>query len=79
MSKGKEHDGGGVGGGGGYFSRVKKWNRLSSHRSLEMMLTSESFTRRDVQLLLIGMASNEDGYEVAWDFIRQNWEEVVSM
>ncbi|XP_071788055.1 aminopeptidase N-like [Asterias amurensis] len=38
-----------------------------------------TFSAKDTELILMGLAENPDGYEIAWDFIRNNWEEVYTM
>ncbi|XP_038058008.1 aminopeptidase N-like [Patiria miniata] len=52
------------------------------HSRLQRYLQSmfdPSFSRNDAALMLVGVAENPDGYEVAWDFVRNNWEEVRRM
>ncbi|XP_022104256.1 aminopeptidase N-like [Acanthaster planci] len=46
---------------------------------LQSMMDSNTFSRRDVEIILMGVAENPDGYEVAWDFLRNNWGTVSKM
>ncbi|XP_038058558.1 uncharacterized protein LOC119729837 [Patiria miniata] len=46
---------------------------------LQLMMDSTTFSRRDVELILMGVAENPDGYAVAWDFLRDNWDAISTM
>ena len=43
------------------------------------MSDPNTFDRSDAEIILMGMAENSDGYEVAWDFVRNNWETLKIM
>ncbi|XP_038058557.1 aminopeptidase N-like [Patiria miniata] len=46
---------------------------------LQLMMDSTTFSRRDVELILMGVAENPDGCAVAWDFLRDNWDAISTM
>ncbi|XP_022104276.1 aminopeptidase N-like isoform X2 [Acanthaster planci] len=48
-------------------------------RYLQSMLDTATYSRHDDALILMGVAQNPDGYEVAWEFVRNNWETVGKM
>ena len=39
----------------------------------------DSFSRGDVELALQGAAENPAGYEVVWDLLRNNWDQVSTL
>ncbi len=46
---------------------------------LGSLLDATRFSPGDAELILMGVAKNADRYKDAWDFIRDNWEEVYMM